>query len=416
MKSGIRVDILAYDHADVVSGPIAWSQRMPSILRSLGFEVRLLLYYWGSAEAGAIYNAASKSGIRCEAVSFGSTADNVSWLLGKISEDRPEVFVANHVLPGWLVAGVLTSCGVPTVGVLRSDDKYYHALIDNFLRGKQEYRPAAVVSVSQFLTNTVRTILPDGITETICSGAIPPTKVACWSKPFRLVYSGRFADEQKRISFVAEAMIRACRQIEGVEGLLIGDGPEFSAIRDRVNDAAVAIRMTGRLAADEAKELLAEAHAMILFSEYEGLPTTLIEGMMAGAVPICTEMRSGLAELVIPGSTGFLVRDIDEFLSVVRKLVSDKDMWESYSRSAREHVTVEFSIEASAVKWSQILRRVAAEAKPARVIPSTPELCPPDIRFSPEDDRMRLPRNASAENPWSLRRVVRSISRALKLR
>lgn len=58
-------------------------------------------------------------------------------------------------------------------------------------------------------------------------------------------------------------------------------------------------------------EYLALADAFCLFSQYEGLPISLIEALGVGCIPVCTPV-GGIPNLVVSGENGILAADISE--------------------------------------------------------------------------------------------------------
>jgi hypothetical protein len=128
-----------------------------------------------------------------------------------------------------------------------------------------------------------------------------------------------------------------------------------------------------------------------LFSDYEGLPTSVLEAMSCGVVPVCTMMRSGVSELIRDGLTGFLVQEpVKDLVKIVRLLGENQALWEQVSENARQHVQQSFSVESVAEKWDRLLRTLVGNAEPSLPIPcQVDDLCPVDERFMREDVRLQ---------------------------
>jgi colanic acid/amylovoran biosynthesis glycosyltransferase len=386
---GLRVDIVAYDDDQAVSGPASWAARMPRLLRDRGIDVRLLLLNWGCGEAGMLARHCRDSQLPYHTQEFGRTSDNVEWLLSKIKSRRPDVFVCNHVLPALFIGGTLRKKGIPSVGILRSDDPFYHAVIEKFVGGRPQDTLSAIVGVSKYLCEVARKSNTGIIVEKISSGTPVGSTRASYNSPLKIVYAGRFAEEQKRIYLVTQSLIRTCQDVPGTTAIMIGEGPELTAIKKIVMDSGLPIQITGRVDPEEAKRLICSAQVQILFSDYEGLPTSLLEGMSAGVVPICTPMRSGIDELIIDNTTGFLVSNsLHDLTPLIQQLTQNDSTWESVSSNAYHHVKDHFSLESSADCWLKLLKRLYDSRSAVTTIPTTIlDLPPEDPRLAREDRR-----------------------------
>ena len=64
------------------------------------------------------------------------------------------------------------------------------------------------------------------------------------SGKFKVVYSGRIVERQKRISLVTQALIMACKQYEKIEAVLMGNGPELESVVDQFAEAGLAHRIS----------------------------------------------------------------------------------------------------------------------------------------------------------------------------
>ena len=116
-------------------------------------------------------------------------------------------------------------------------------------------------------------VIPYGITH--------PTALASFSdQPFRVV----------------NTLIHACQASSQIEAHLIGDGPDRAACEQLVHQAGFAdrIHFHGRVPPEQVQPLLQRSQAILLMSEYEGLPVALLEAMAAGVVPVVRSIESGI--------------------------------------------------------------------------------------------------------------------------
>lgn len=91
-----------------------------------------------------------------------------------------------------------------------------------------------------------------------------------------------------------------------------GDGEHKEALEAAVAEAGLGdrVRFLGRCSAGQVRWLLASARALVVPSIYEGMPLVVLEAMEA-AVPVIASAVSGIPEVVVDGSTGWIVPQED---------------------------------------------------------------------------------------------------------
>ncbi len=368
----INVTFCAYDKPDNVGGPVAWIQRLLPALRTHGVESRcLVMTHWG--DTGPTLAALQAQGFDCPTVACHEhTEDRLRWILARLRENPPDVFVPNLVVAGYLAARWVRSAGIPTVGILHSDDAFYRGLQQQFVFGRREFRLSALVCVSRELEQQVRARRPQHtMTRRIPYGVPLPPQEQRRSPQLRVAYVGRLAEEQKRISEVTRVLCRVVREVPGTEAVLYGDGPDARAVeRILATDGAhLPVHLVGRIESDDVQKELLGCDVIILLSDYEGLPIALMEAMACGCVPVCLRMRSGIPELVEDGVTGLLVDNrADSVVAAIRRLRDDSALREQLARAARARIEAEYSSEGSTALWAQLLTQLHAPSGARRVI------------------------------------------------
>ena len=88
----------------------------------------------------------------------------------------------------------------------------------------------------------------------------------------------------------------------------VGDGPDLPMLERFTKEQGLSphVRFAGSLKRPEVLSLLEHSDAMILPSRKEGLPRSIIEAFARG-VPVIASAVGGVPELVLDGSTGFLL-------------------------------------------------------------------------------------------------------------
>jgi glycosyltransferase involved in cell wall biosynthesis len=218
-------------------------------------------------------------------------------------------------------------------------------------------------------------------------GVDVPAQTATYrSSPFRVVYSGRMVETQKRLSLVTAALIRSCQINPDICVKIIGDGPSLATSRKAVTDSGLTSRIifTGRLAPMQVKRELFDAQAILLMSDFEGLPVALLEGMAAGVVPVVRNIPSGIPELVHHERTGLLVDGQPELAAqALSRLAHDPTLWQSCSVAARQLVSECYSEDVCYQRWRKLIDKLSftSTARYPLVIPDLLELPVHDPRL-----------------------------------
>jgi colanic acid/amylovoran biosynthesis glycosyltransferase len=390
----MRITFCAYDSPTYLGGPNAWLRRLLPELQQRGFAPEVLFFYWGEGP-GATEQALVAEGIYCRSRSMPLyTEDRIGWLLARLNERRPAVFVPNLMVAAYYAGRWARAAGIPTVGVLHSDDAFHRGLVRQFVVGPEADQLAALVCVSQFLAeevcqqqpeHTLVRRIPYGISPALRHATAPIAQL-------RLIYAGRLVEQQKRISETTAALCHAVAMVPGVEARLYGDGPARPAVEAIINThgQGLPISLIGRVDSEQMRHEFAAGHGLVLLSDYEGLPIVLLEAMAAGLVPICTPMRSGIDELVEDGVSGLIVADRGEgFVAAVRRLREEPGLWERLSTGAKARVAG-YSQARAADAWAALLQQLAGSATPSQhpfgprgqiiLPPVDPDLAREDLR------------------------------------
>ena len=109
-------------------------------------------------------------------------------------------------------------------------------------------------------------------------------------------------------AILIEAAARLAAEGLPFEIVLAGDGPFRGRIVELIRQAGVEdrVKVAGWMSADEVREVIVRARAVLLPSLSEGLPVAVMEALALGR-PVIASAISGIPELVEPGVTGWLV-------------------------------------------------------------------------------------------------------------
>ena len=166
----------------------------------------------------------------------------------------------------------------------------------------------------------------------------------------------------KRVQDVVQVFARVNKGIPS-KLLLVGDGPERSAIEDlcRKTCAHNDIRFLGRQ--EEMEEILAISDLFILPSEYESFGLVALEAMSAG-VPVISTNVGGLPEVNIEGVTGFLsnVGDVEGMANNSIKILSDEKAFAKMKKNALAQA-MKFDIDSIVPVYEALYKKVLKEAQ-----------------------------------------------------
>ncbi|MFN2389302.1 MAG: glycosyltransferase [Actinomycetota bacterium] len=177
-----------------------------------------------------------------------------------------------------------------------------------------------------------------------------------WPPPSRTIYNGVDLDhfrpvempsfDQPTIAFVAnliaykrhglflEALRIVADKTPQVRALLVGDGPEREAVLGLVTalDLEENVELCGQVR--DTRPFVARAHLVMLTSEHEGVPNSLLEGMAMGRPVVATRI-GGIPELVRHGIDGMLCgSDAGEIAEATLALLNDPVRHSRMSKAA----------------------------------------------------------------------------------
>lgn len=372
-------------------------------------------------DSGPLLAELRDAGVHCQHVVCESDGDNrIRWVLENLEENRPDVFVPNLVVPAMHAARWVRATGIPTIGVLHSDDRFYRAVCSTFGAGDKRHALSDLVCVSREIEQQVAALslrhtrshrIPYGVD-------IPATTVVRQSDSLRVAFVGRLAEEQKRISEVTHAFLRITQNVLGTTAAIYGDGPDRLNVENILNQNRqhLPVKLIGRVAAAEIQSHLLQTDVIALLSDYEGLPIAILEAMACGVVPVCLKMRSGIPELVEHGVTGLVVNDRgDDFTAAIRRLQEDPELWQRLSANARQRVKNENSVAANTYQWATLLKNLSGSSIKRGPLGWPSELDLPPVHADLASEDPRSPKRArTIDLLTKARRFAGRVRRSLK--
>ncbi|HSU43634.1 MAG TPA: glycosyltransferase [Casimicrobiaceae bacterium] len=179
-------------------------------------------------------------------------------------------------------------------------------------------------------------------------------------------YVGRLSPEKNPALFLHSAALVHAR-LPDVRFVVIGDGPlraglESLAARLRIGHV---VTFAGECADMPAR--YAALDLMLLTSWHEGTPLAVLEAMSC-ALPIVATDVGGVPELVVCGTTGWLVPAGDAVAMAERAigLLQDRDTMRRFGRAARDRASTAFTIDDQVRRTAALLRWLGREGMRSR--------------------------------------------------
>jgi glycosyltransferase involved in cell wall biosynthesis len=186
--------------------------------------------------------------------------------------------------------------------------------------------------------------------ESPVSAASPPVAVA----------AARHIPE-KHIDAVPAAIASARERIPELRGVILGDGPEAGAVRERVHELGLGevVELRGRVAADEVDAALAEASCLVHPSEREGYGLVVVEAAASGTPAVVVAGPENAAvELIEAGVNGEVAasRGPAELGAAIAAVVEGGDARRAathgWYRAHRDELSLESSLAAVEAAYS----------------------------------------------------------------
>ncbi len=401
----MKVTFCTREYDDLSGGQNTWLSRFVPELKRRGIKSRVLCFTLSAEKELPTVRSLRTAGIECAISSDKEkryTEQRIQWILEQVAANPTDVFVANMVIPAAYYAGrYLREAGIPVVGICHVGTEHflYPGLLNQFVFGRTDYQVSALVCISKYQRQDVLRRYPKRIwvRHIPCGVSIPIRSAKRPNGPLRLAYVGRLAEEAKRISEVTHALCRAVREVPDTEAFIYGDGEERAVVERIIRDEGegLPIHLIGFVENNQIQKHLLNCHVVVLLSDWEGLPVSVMEGMACGLVPIgFRHAHGGMPELIEDGVTGILVDDRgDSFVAAVRRLRQDRALWLRLSRAARARAGTEYSEKTCAARWQELLSDLANSSvsrKPIR-IPKTFNFPPVHPALAVLDERAPRP-------------------------
>lgn len=305
----------------------------------------------------------------------------------------PGVLVSND----FLELAMLTrhDTGHTVFQILHGDHGYYYDLAE-----KHEPVIDAYIAYSRAMYEKLLKRLPhrrETIFHLRYGIPLPPQVRSPKAGPLRLLFAGRLEHGQKGIFDLPQIDAKLLELGADVTWTVIGDGPHGEELKQQW-PLEPRLKYLGQMTNAEVLEQCAAHDVFVLPTRAEGFPVALLEAMGVGLVPVVSNLKSGVPEVVASGVTGFTpeVGDIAGFASAIAELARNRDRLETMSRAARQIVVEQFDIRERVADYQALFARYRELRRPR----------PKDVT---------LHYGSRLDNPWIPNAVVYPIRYGIRL-
>lgn len=266
-----------------------------------------------------------------------------------IREFRPHLVHAHSSKTGVIARAAARLTGVPAV---------FTAHGWAFTEGVSERRRRLAIAIERVAARAAKRIIcvseydrnlalsckvgsPEKVT--VIPNAIAPSDVVTRHSQrdvVRCAMVARFSPPKDQAS-----LIRAMRDVKGIELVLLGDGELIEDSRALASVLGVEDRVRFLGSRSDVPDVLADCDIFALVSRWEGLPYTILEAMRAG-LPVIASDVGGVGEAVIEGETGYLLRstDVAELSAKLQRLVDHPEERRRMGQAGRQRCLTAFTL------------------------------------------------------------------------
>jgi phenylacetate-CoA ligase len=165
----------------------------------------------------------------------------------------------------------------------------------------------------------------------------------------------------KNLTLLVEAFALVRRRIAAAHLVIVGEGPEATALRAYATalDVADAVTFPGAVPHSDMPSFYRSADVFALSSAFDNSPNVILEAMACG-LPVVTTDVGGVREFVIDGVGGALVErdNAAQFASALERYLASPHAAAVAGTRGRQRTLTEFSWHASALKLLEVYHRV----------------------------------------------------------
>jgi len=248
--------------------------------------------------------------------------------LSKTLRSPEDIIVGNDGLEIKMVATMRLRN--PVVYILHGDFPYYYSMVKQYgtvVDGFIAYSNKIEKDVSAFENGSGRTrkiYYP--------SAAVAETgnfKQKSNGEKLKILFAGSLIE--RKGAHLLPAIYQRMKEngLEKFELIIAGNGTLENFLHEELGGKEE-VSFPGWLTEQQVMQYMLDADIFLFPSSLEGLPNVLIEALSAGAVPVASDIESGVSDVIADGVNGLLlpVDDANAFADAIKELYHDRSKFE----------------------------------------------------------------------------------------
>jgi glycosyltransferase involved in cell wall biosynthesis len=272
--------------------------------------------------------------------------------------------------------------------IMHCDDPVYYDLV-----ARHGGLFNAIVCVSKYLADELKGRHPNfserivHIPFGVQAPAVAAQRDVTPGRMLQVAYCGRISFQQKRVQDLAAIINRCHDEKLPIRFVIAGAGPDEKEFDERLRGplGAGVVARKGFLPNAEVLKMLEQADGLLMTSEFEGLPMVLLEAMSRGCVPVVTKTKSGVAEVVVDGESGFLlpIGAVEAFVKVLKQLAGQPEQLRQLQGAACQRiVSGGFTLQRAAADYRKTFDRLVDDAQNWPALRLEKPILPANYRLS----------------------------------
>jgi len=245
-----------------------------------------------------------------------------------------------------------------------------HNQLEKMVKREADPLSDIIVGVSPRIGELALRHLPAAKVTTILNGIPLPGRTdheynSCSERPKDILFVGRIDNRQKAVFMLPAIMSYLFDRGIMANITIVGEGEDLERLKQMTVNISHSghFTFTGRVDPDQVSNYYNEHKILLLPSNFEGHPLTLMEAMAHGCVPVASLLPKCTDTCIEEGSSGYLVEvgKPGEFGERIAHLVSNEEELNQMSKNALKRAGDNFSNTISHRKYLELIETLKGE-------------------------------------------------------